>query len=89
MRPAIAEYRITKYDGTHVTFWYIDTKTQEKVTLTLTVIKFMKRLVLHIHPKNFKAIRRYGFYARNITSSIKEKVHSFKKKYLFNKKVLT
>ena len=31
------------------------------MTLTLSVIKFMKRLILHIHPKNFKAIRRYGF----------------------------
>lgn len=89
MRPAIAEYRIIKYDGNNVTFWYIDTKTQEKITLTLTVIKFMKRLVLHIHPKHFKAIRRYGFYARNLTLSIKKKLHSFKKKYLFNKKILT
>ena len=89
MRPAIAEYRITEYTGTHVTFWYIDTKTQEKKTLTLSVIKFIKRLVLHIHPKNFKAVRRYGFYARNINSSLKSKVQSFKKRVLFHKKILS
>jgi len=89
MRPAIAEYRITKYNGTHVTFWYTDTKTQEKKTLTLSVIKFMKRLVLHIHPQNFKAIRRYGFYARNLNSILKSKIHSLKRRFLFHKKALS
>lgn len=89
MRPAIAEYRITKYDGANVTFWYKDTKTQEEKILTLPVIRFMKRLVLHIHPKNFKAIRRYGFYARNINSNLKSKLVSFKKITLFQKKLLS
>lgn len=89
MRPAIAEYRITDYDGKSVTFWYINTKTQEKMNLTLSVIEFMKRLVLHIHPKNFKAIRRYGFYARNIISDLKFKLNSLKRKLFFHKKLLS
>jgi len=89
MRPAIAEYRITDYDNKSVTFWYIDTKTKEKMTLTLSVIEFMKRLVLHIHPKNFKAIRRYGFYARNIIPYLKFKLNSLKRQFLFHKKLLS
>lgn len=89
MRPAIAEYRITEYDGETVTFWYIDTKTKEKKTTTLPVIDFMKRLVLHIHPKNFKAIRRYGFYARNIISSLKIKLKTLKRKLLFRNQALS
>ena len=89
MRPAIAEYRITDFNSKTVTFWYIDTKTQEKMTLTLSVIELMKRLILHIHPKNFKAIRRYGFYARNIIPYLKSELNSFKKNYLFHKKLLS
>ncbi|WP_319370388.1 transposase [uncultured Ilyobacter sp.] len=89
MRPAIAEYRITHYDGKHVTFWYTDTNTQKKITLTLSTIEFMTRLVLHIHPKNFKAIRRFGFYARNINSSLKDTISLFKRKFLFKRKLPT
>ena len=31
MRPAIAEYRITKFENNEVTFWYIDVATKEKI----------------------------------------------------------
>ena len=85
MRPAIAEYRITEYDGKKVSFWYTDTETQKKHYLTLTVWEFMKRLILHIQPKNFKAIRRYGFYARNFDQLVKMKVKSFRSRTLFKK----
>jgi len=30
MRPAIAEYRITKFENNEITFWYIDIITKEK-----------------------------------------------------------
>jgi hypothetical protein len=66
MRPAIAEYRITKFENNEVTFWYIDVITKEKTFLTLSLFKFIGRLITHINPKGFKAIRRYGFYVRNV-----------------------
>ena len=89
MRPTIAEYRITKFENDKVTFWYTDLKTQEKIYLTLPVLQFIGRLIIHINPKGFKAIRRYGFYARNIKSWVKDRVKSFRKKTIFKKKILS
>jgi len=62
--PPIAEHRITAYDGNQVTFWYEDTRTKEKVTLTLDKFEFIKRLLSHIPEKNFKIIRCCGVYSR-------------------------
>lgn len=89
MRPAIAEYRITKFENNEVTFWYIDVATKEKNSLTLPLFKFIGRLILHINPKGFKAIRRYGFYARNIKVHLKMTINRFFKKKIFNPKALT
>ena len=80
MRPAIAEYRITKLENNMITFWYIDVITKEKKFLTIPLFEFIKNLILHINPKGFKAIRRYGFYARNILSKLKSKIMLFFKK---------
>lgn len=63
-RPAIAEYRITEFKDNNVTFWYNDLKSKEKVFTTIPLFDFMKRLIIQIPPKNFKMVRRYGFYAR-------------------------
>jgi len=89
MRPAIAEYRITKFENNEVTFWYIDVITKEKVFLTLPLFKFIGRLILHINPKGFKAIRRYGFYARNIKKKLKDKIIHFFKSSLYKTNLLT
>lgn len=62
--PPIAEYRITGYDEKQVTFWYEDTKTGKKVTVTLDKFEFIKRVLSHIPEKNFKIIRCYGVYSR-------------------------
>jgi len=62
--PPIAEYRITAYDGNQVTFWYEDTKTKQKVTITMDKFKFIKRVLSHIPEKNFKIIRCCGVYSR-------------------------
>jgi len=78
-RAAIAEYRIVNYDGQEVTFWYEDHETGKREYLTLPVYRFMARLVQHIPPKNFPMVRRYGFYARNVSEKIREIVKSFKK----------
>ena len=82
-RPAIAEYRILNYDGSSVTFWYEDLESRNKVTLTLPINEFIGRLVSHIPPKNFKMVRRYGLYARNIKSNLKVFLNKFKTQKLF------
>ena len=63
-RPAIAEYRITDYDGKSVTFWYENKKPKKKITVTIDVLEFIGKLTQHIHPKGFRLVRRYGLYAR-------------------------
>jgi hypothetical protein len=63
-RPAIAEYRIIKYDGEKVKFWYKDHETEEIVELSLPVMQFIGRLVMHIPKKYFRLVRRYGLYRR-------------------------
>ena len=63
-RPAIAEYRIKKYDGKNVTFWYENKNPKKKIEVTMTAIDFIGKLVNHIHPKGFRVVRRYGLYSR-------------------------
>lgn len=63
-RPAIAEYRITNYDGKNVTFWYENKNPKKKVVVTIDVLGFIGKLTQHIHPKGFRVVRRYGLYAR-------------------------
>jgi len=89
MRPAIAEHRITKFENNEVTFWYIDVTTKDKIFLTLPLFKFISRLILHINPKGLKAVRRYGFYARNIKGTLKNKIKSFFKKSAIKNSLLT
>lgn len=83
-RPAIAEHRIIDFDDKNVTFWYMDINSNKKETITLPVFKFIGRLILHIPPKGFKMVRRYGFYARRKTEAIKLCLNKFKNKKLFN-----
>jgi hypothetical protein len=42
-RPALAEYKIIRYDGRMVTYWYIDHKTGHKITETIEAKEFIKR----------------------------------------------
>lgn len=64
-RPAIAEYRILKYDGKMVLFWYEDHQTGKIVELELPALEFIGRLIMHIPKKHFKMVRRYGLYRRD------------------------
>ncbi len=59
-RPALAEHKITNYDGEQVTFWYIDHKTEVKVTETIPAKEFIKRFFDHIPLKGFKMVRNYA-----------------------------
>ncbi|GAB4258013.1 MAG: hypothetical protein Kow00111_03510 [Thermincola ferriacetica] len=64
-RPAIAEYRIIKYDGQNVRFWYEDHNTGKREEVELSALEFIGKLVMHIPPKYFKMVRRYGLYQPN------------------------
>jgi hypothetical protein len=71
-KPAIAEYRIIEYDGKEVKFWYEDHKTKQRIEETLTVEKFIGKLLMHIPPKHFKMARSYGIYAGSIAVKVKK-----------------
>nr|WP_312891134.1 transposase [Clostridium thailandense] len=64
-RPAIAESRITKYDGKKVTFYYERHEDGKRVEETIDVIDFIGKLIRHIPEKGFKMIRYYGTYAKS------------------------
>lgn len=56
-RAIIPDRKLISYDGENVTF---KAKTQ---TLTLPKAEFIKRVLQHIMPKNFRTTRFYGIYA--------------------------
>ena len=55
--------RIKNYDGQLVTFEYHDKATKEYRVVTVTVEKFITRLVRHIPDKHDRYIRYGGIYA--------------------------
>ena len=72
-RVAISPKRVSFYDGTMVTFWYIDSGTGEKKYVTITAHEFIRRFLLHILPPRFVKIRYYGFLCqKNRTTILKE-----------------
>jgi hypothetical protein len=63
-RPALAEHKITSYDGQGVTFWYESHEEKKRVYRRLEAGEFIERLIDHIPLKGFKMVRHYGLYAR-------------------------
>lgn len=60
-RIAISNYRIKKLKDGKVTFTYKDYKDDNKIKpLTLPVMEFIRRFLMHIVPKRFVRIRYYG-----------------------------
>lgn len=64
-RPAIAESRIVKYDGSKVTIKYERHEDGKKVELEMDVLEFIGKVISHLPDKNFKMIRYYGMYSKN------------------------
>ena len=66
--PAIAESRITNYDGKSVTFYYDEKDENRKVVerhyVTMTVEKFIGAIISHIPDDQFRTVRYYGGYWR-------------------------
>lgn len=77
--PAIANSRITYFDGSKVKFYYINNE-DIVVNVVMSTEQFITALIQHIPPPQFKMIRYYGAYARrskrkygaNIQSSIRQ-----------------
>ena len=62
-RVAISNQRILNITNTHVTFIAKDYRDRAiKKPVTLTGIEFLRRFCMHVLPKRFVRIRRYGIY---------------------------
>jgi hypothetical protein len=80
-RPAMAQSRITNYDGENVTFYYQPHGEEDIVTETVSAFDFIKRLIIHIPESSFKMLRYYGIYC---VSSKKYKLYLRLKKKMSN-----
>lgn len=69
-RPPIGKTRIKHYDGTSVTYEYLDHYTNTKETMTLPVLEFIARLICHIPDKHFRNIRYYGFLSHKLRGKL-------------------
>ncbi len=58
----IAEYKISSISNDSVSFFFYDLKLNKKKTLvTMPLVKFITQILIHLSPKNFKMISRFGF----------------------------
>lgn len=79
-RAPIAEYKIIDYSDGNVTFYYEDlANNKERVELTLDIETFLSKLIIHIPPKHFKMIKRFGIYSRNVNKEIKTIMETMRK----------
>lgn len=87
-RPAISENRIIDYDGENVTFCYNAHEDDAYHEVTVTAEEFIKLLIRHLVPYEFKTIRYYGFYRKktscfdNINKLINKEKHTIRKTLL-------
>lgn len=73
-KPALAETRITDYDGSFVTFFYKE-KDKLAISCKLTAEEFILKLIQHILPPQFKVVRYYGLVSNRASSKFKEIVY--------------
>ncbi len=45
----------------------------------MDINKFVQQILIHLPPKNFKMINRFGFYGRNITTKLKDTIKKYEK----------
>jgi hypothetical protein len=63
-RVAISNHRLVAFDGDHVTFQWKDyAHHDQRRTMTLSAMEFLRRFVQHILPRGFVRIRQSGFLA--------------------------
>lgn len=87
-RPAISENRIINYDGENVTFSYNAHEDESYHDVTISALEFIKLLIRHLVPYQFKTIRYYGFYRKK--PSCFDKINKLinKEKYTIRKTLL-
>ena len=80
-RAPIAEYKITDITDKEVAFFFNDLANDKKKTyITMPSVRFVSHILIHLLPKNFKMVNRYGFYSRHISDRLKETIDAFRKK---------
>ena len=85
-RSPVAEYKITEIDDDNVTFFFNDLANNKKKTfITMSAEKFISQILIHLPPKNFKMVNRYGFYSRHISDKLKKAMQPFKKNIVVSK----
>ena len=85
-RSPIAEYKITEINDDKVTFFFNDLANNKKKTfITMSAEKFISQILIHLPPKNFKMVNRYGFYSRHISDKLKKAMQPFKKNIVVSK----
>ena len=63
-RVAIANGRLLRFENGQVTFrWRDSAHRNQKNTMTLDALEFMRRFLLHVLPRGFVKIRHFGFLA--------------------------
>jgi hypothetical protein len=61
---AISNHRLLAFDGNHVTFQWKDyAHGDQRRTMTLSALEFLRRFVQHILPRGFVRIRQFGYLA--------------------------
>ena len=62
-RVGISNQRIVQCADGKVTFWYKESKSKRRMTVTLPVFEFIDRFLMHVLPQGFVKVRYYGIYA--------------------------
>ena len=57
----------------------------KKTFITMSAEKFISQILIHLPPKNFKMVNRYGFYSRHISDELKKAMEPFKKNVAVSK----
>ena len=70
-RVAISNHRLLAFDGDHVTFQWKDyAHGDQRRTMTLSAMEFLRRFVQHILPRGFVRIRQSGFLANTCRAAL-------------------
>lgn len=85
--PAIAQSRITDFDGKIVTF-ICDRGEKTERLISMPVLQFILALAQHIPPKGFQLIKHLGLYANRSRRKYASVICKFKEKAKFTQKKL-
>ena len=78
-RAPIAEYKISHISHESVSFFFYDLKHNKKKSfVSMPIHKFISQILIHLPPKNFKMISRFGFYARRKSHKLIKAIKEFK-----------